>query len=423
MSVEYDERQIDLGRRILAAGPICDECLGRRYAKVGRGLSNAERGRAIRERVGEAEASGGCWVCDGLFNRADEWAERAVRRADGIEFETYLFGVELSPRVEEMEALLEDRFPSDDAESAKHAFNRVVGKAFEARLGRPATVAFVGADLSYVIDVRANGLRLHVASLYVYGRYRKLVRGIPQTRWPCRRCRGRGCTTCGFTGKQYPESVEEWIAAPLLDTAHADGAHLHGAGREDIDARMLGNGRPFVLELLAPRRRTLDLAALTRSVNTHAEGRVEVSPLRFVERGAVAHLKETRSAKRYRAAVAFDAPVSGDELSAALGALCGEIEQRTPRRVSHRRADRVRRRRLIAASGRMDGPRSAVVEVEGDGGLYIKELISGDEGRTNPSLAGCLEVGAAVTELDVLEVRSGLPEERTDAVDTGQGVP
>ena len=420
MSVKYDERQIDLGRRILAAGPICDECLGRRFAKVGRGLANAERGRAVRERIGEAEASGDCWVCDGLFDRADEWAERAVRKAEGIEFETYLFGVELSPRVEEMEALLEKRFPSDDAESAKHAFNRIVGKAFEARLERSVTVAFKGPDLSFVIDARADELRIHIASVYVYGRYRKLVRGIPQTRWPCRRCRGRGCARCGFTGKQYPESVEEWIAAPLLDTAGAEKAHLHGAGREDIDARMLGDGRPFVLELLAPRCRTLDLAALTRTVNTHAEGRVEVSPLRFVDRWTVAHLKETRSPKRYRAAVTFDAPVSDEELDAALAALCGEIEQRTPRRVSHRRADRVRRRRLIAASGRMEDSRSAVVEVEGDGGLYIKELISGDGGGTQPSLAGRLEVGAVVTELDVLEVRSGLPERQADVVDTGQ---
>jgi tRNA pseudouridine synthase 10 len=410
MNVRYDDRQIELGRRILAAGPICDECLGRRFAKVGRGLLNAERGRALREQLDEPGVVGTCWVCGGLFDRADVWAERAARRASGIEFETYLFGVELSARVEEMEALLEERYPTEDAESAKHAFNRVVGKAFEARLGRPATVAFVGPDLSFVVDVAADALRLHVASLYVYGRYRKLVRGIPQTRWPCRRCRGRGCTTCGFTGKQYPESVEEWIAAPLLDAADAEGAHLHGAGREDIDARMLGNGRPFVLELLSPRRRTLDLLALTDAVNVHARGRVEVGPLTLTERGSIVRLKEARAPKRYRAVVAFDEPVSDGELRAALAQLCGEIEQRTPQRVSHRRADRVRRRRLLAAAGQMDSPRSAVVEVEGDGGLYIKELVSGDGGRTSPSLADRLGVGAVVTELDVLEVRAGLPD-------------
>jgi len=423
MTLEYDDRQIDLGRKIVGAGPICDECLGRPFAKVGRGLANAERGRAMRAHIAEEGRPGACWVCGGLFDRAPSWADRAAHRVEGLEFATYLFGVQFPPRVEEMESLFAERFPSDTSESAKHAFNRVVGKAFEARLPGPVTVAFVGPAVSFVVDLSADVLRLHIKSLYVYGRYRKLARGIPQTRWPCRRCRGRGCTACGFTGKQYPESVEEWVAGPLLVAAEAEGAHLHGAGREDIDARMLGEGRPFVLELLSPRRRTVDLSALAAAVNAHAAGRVEVSPLRLVERGTIARLKAERGTKRYRARVEFAAPVTFDRLEEALAGLCGEIEQRTPVRVSHRRADRVRRRRLIAASGSMDEPNRAVVEVEGEGGLYIKELISGDEGRTIPSLSARLGVGAVVVELDVLAVRSDVVTDAFEAVDNDERLP
>jgi tRNA pseudouridine synthase 10 len=40
----------------------------------------------------------------------------------------------------------------------------------------------------------------------------------------------------------------------------------------------------------------------------------------------------------------------------------------------------------------------------GDSGLYIKELISGDGGRTRPSLAESLGVDAVVEELDVINV-------------------
>ncbi len=244
-----------------------------------------------------------------------------------------------------------------------------------------------------------------------------------RTKWPCGWCRGRGGASCGFTGKQYPESVEEWIAAPLLEAAGAEAAHLHGAGREDIDARMLGDGRPFVLEVLAPRRRTLDLPSLREDVNDRAAGKVEVSPLSFVDRRTVALLKGLHATKRYRALVEFEEPVSSERLDEALSALCGEIEQRTPHRVSHRRADRVRRRRLISASGGVDSSRRAVLEFEGEGGLYIKELVSGDGGRTNPNLSGRLGVDAVVTELDVLEVLSdGFPD-RTGAVDNGEALP
>jgi tRNA pseudouridine synthase 10 len=43
-----------------------------------------------------------------------------------------------------------------------------------------------------------------------------------------------------------------------------------------------------------------------------------------------------------------------------------------------------------------------------EGGLYVKELISGDNDRTTPNLSGLLGVNAKVEELDVLEVGGGL---------------
>jgi len=268
------------------------------------------------------------------------------------------------------------------------------------------TVDFSNPHLSFLIDLEKETIALRISSLYIYGRYRKLIRGIPQTEWPCRKCKGRGCEGCNFTGKQYPESVEELIAPPLVNAAQASSFCLHGAGREDIDARMLGEGRPFVMELISPRVRSLDLAKLRDAVNRDAEGKVEVSSLSFVDRSLVASVKETSATKRYRVKIEFAGPVSEEDLLSALRSLLGEIEQRTPRRVAHRRSDLVRRRTLHAADGRLIDPTHAEAEFLTDGGLYVKELVSGDEGRTVPSLAGGLGVQAKVTALDVLAVIS-----------------
>jgi tRNA pseudouridine synthase 10 len=46
----------------------------------------------------------------------------------------------------------------------------------------------------------------------------------------------------------------------------------------------------------------------------------------------------------------------------------------------------------------------AIMQVHCGGGLYVKELVSGDEGRTQPSLTGLLGIQAIVTELDVIKV-------------------
>jgi len=45
-----------------------------------------------------------------------------------------------------------------------------------------------------------------------------------------------------------------------------------------------------------------------------------------------------------------------------------------------------------------------VIDVVGEAGLYIKELVSGDNGRTKPSLAEILGKDAHVTSLDVVLV-------------------
>ena len=275
-----------------------------------------------------------------------------------------------------------------------------------------ALLAIAEPQVSFSIDPERQKLRFEVNPLFIYGRYRKLVRTIPQTHWPCRACRGRGCPRCGYSGKMYPESVEELIAGPVLAATGGSLARLHGAGREDINARMLGAGRPFVLEIKRPRRRELDLAALELEINATAEGKVQAAQLRTVRHGLVARLKSVRAQKRYRALVSFARPVGPDQLDQALAALVGTIEQRTPQRVSHRRADRLRRRRVLSLEGQLDAASQAVLLIRCEGGLYVKELVSGDEGRTRPSLAGLLGLTAQVLELDVLEVCTDFPLER-----------
>jgi tRNA pseudouridine synthase 10 len=182
-------------------------------------------------------------------------------------------------------------------------------------------------------------------------------------------------------------------------------AVFHGAGREDVDARMLGTGRPFVVEVKEPRRRNVDVDRLEADVNAFADGAVEVEGLRLATYEMVERVKGLDASKTYRAQVEFDEPVDAADLGVGLEELAGAtVEQYTPQRVDHRRASLTRTREVYAAAGELDGPRHATVEIHGAGGLYVKELVSGDEGRTDPSLGGLLDVDARVTALDVLAV-------------------
>lgn len=401
---------LELAAKIIAAGPICNRCLGTRFAKLGQNLSAEERGRSLRAAVTRSQgssATGPCWICAGAFERVPEWAEKAASLVGDYEFATFLFGVRLSPRLEAVEEFLDERFPSPWAESIRRELNRELGRAFEraiARHGQVADVDFRRPHVRFTVDLETGGVGLVVSPVYFFGRYRKLVRGIPQTHWPCRACQGRGCEQCTWTGKQYPISVEELILPAFLAACQGEGGHLHGAGREDIDARMLGRGRPFVVEIARPRRRTVDLDQIADRINSEAQGKVEVIDLREAPPELVAQVKGERVAKRYRAKVLFAQPVNESKFQEALKALAGQIKQRTPARVRHRRADKVRIRQVYAIQGALISATEAEIEVVCEGGLYVKELISGDNGDTYPNLSQLLGVSAQTIELDVLDV-------------------
>ena len=417
---------LSVARDALASGPLCDNCLGRLVADRSFGLSNAERGKALRiacalEDDDDYDPPEECWVCENEVERIDWWVEQAVAAVGGYEFQTYQVGTKVPPLLEENDALLraDAGLPEDAGEPMNREFNREIGKRFGEQTG--ADVEFGRPDILLVCDLATDELDVQVNSAFVYGRYCKLERDIPQTDWPCNDCHGTGlvqgrpCDGCDGTGYRYDESVESLTAPVVKEAMGGEDATFHGAGREDVDALMLGTGRPFVIEVETPRKRTVDTDQLEADINEFADGKVEVTGLRLANYEMVERVKSLEASKRYRMEVAFEEPIADAEFAEALTALDGAtIEQRTPQRVSHRRAAKTRIREVYDISGDLsaDGT-SATIEVHGAGGLYVKELVSSDEGRTKPSLAGELGVGATVTALDVLSVEG--EEESFDA--------
>jgi tRNA pseudouridine synthase 10 len=408
---------LSIARRALGTGPICDNCLGRLVADRSFGLSNDERGGSLRVAVALEDdtdfepRNDPCWVCEDECERFDWWADQAAAAVHGYEFDTYQVGTKVPPLLEENDRLLREDAGLDPeaGELLKSECNREVGKRFGQQTA--TTVDFGRPDVLVLCDLATDEVELQVNSAFVYGRYRKLERDIPQTEWPCRECNGTGidqgshCDGCEGTGYRYDTSVEEETVPFVAEAINGKDGTFHGAGREDVDAVMLGTGRPFVIEIEDPRKRAIDTDAVQERINESAEGRVEVEGLRLATHEMVERVKELDASKTYRMDVEFAAPVDEAALKEALGELDGAtVEQETPQRVSHRRAAKTRVRTVYEASGDLEDERHATLEIHGEGGLYVKELVSSDDGRTEPSLAGLLGVEATVTALDVIEV-------------------
>jgi tRNA pseudouridine synthase 10 len=394
----------DLAREILNSGYVCDHCLGRQFAQLLSGFSNRERGEAVRvavamawdskpfpvdaanfhgmkfrKRETPAKKPGKCSVCGGLFAKLGNFVPEVKRKLKGIEFGTFLVGTKLSAALAEREECLWERVGIEWCEPLKAEVNREFGKMLEKELGK--TVDLESPDVEIILNLAKGGVEIRIASLYAYGRYKKLVRGIPQTKWD-----------------MYPVTVEDIIAKPFMAAAKGTGHSLHGSGREDIDARCL-DWRPFVLEIKGPKRRRLDLKALERRVNRSRK--VEVSGLRFSSRDGVRKVKSEKRDKTYRLIAVFGKPVGN---LSRLKELEGLINQQTPARVMHRRSDLLRKRHVRAIRWRKLSAKTVEFTVRGESGLYVKELITGDGGRTRPSAAEILGSPARVKNLDVMKI-------------------
>ena len=183
-----------------------------------------------------------------------------------------------------------------------------------------------------------------------------------------------------------------------MKATRGSGHKFHGLGREDIDARCLA-WRPFVFEIIEPKIRQVELKKAAKKIKKS----IRIRKLRHSDILEVRKIKEARVDKTYTCQVVCKKPVTKKELRKLSSLVC-EIRQKTPKRVLHRRADKLRKRKVRKIIIRSISRRAFRLTVKGEAGLYIKELVDGDEGRTKPSVSSLLGIACACKDLDVIKI-------------------
>ena len=389
----------------LTEGNICNHCLGRKLSSFVKGDDNLDRAEKISEELNINQDDADCVICGNIFDRIDdELFGKIYNKIEhlGVEFDTFLVGTSLDKAIKQNDDEISDSLDVV-VEPIKKELNRIIGSEIENNSNKE--VSFEKQDIVINVDIRKKTkVRLQINPLFIEGKYNKYLRGIPQTKWPCTKCKGRGCDECNGTGKQYPKSVEELLSERILEVTRGYEAKFHGAGREDIDVLMLGSGRPFVLEIKEPKIRKINLKELEEEINKSAEGKTAYHGLKFVERNRKAEIKVSSpdTYKVYKALVKCEEPYDKSKLK-DLEKLY-EINQQTPIRVLRRRADKVRIKHVKELKSEVIDDYTFEITIKTEGGLYIKELISGDEGRSKPNVSEILGVNAVCAQLDVVEV-------------------
>ena len=388
---------------------VCDHCLhrvgGRRTKNYG-----SEGGKEIREDahsrdpdIAKFGAPELCPLCEDLFDDVRNIVSRVAESVDGVQHSTMQFGIHLPKDLIQEEDRIRSRHGAPGSRPLKAAF----ADAIQADLSNHLTdVSFVKENPDLMIRVDGLTLRvdIDIRPVFLYGRYRKISREIPQTRWPCRACRGRdeGCESCQGSGLQYADSVQDLIGEPIRQALNAEDTSFHGMGREDIDVRCLGSGRPFVLEIKNPLIREHDLDELVSLVNANSTEKVEIDSLEWTNKKRVAKVKQYRSEKSYTIRFKTSEAPNEEEAIAAIEGLSGIVlEQETPKRVSHRRAAKTRKRKVVSVDKVIVESDEIEITLRCEAGTYIKELVHSDDGRTVPSVSSVLGCECEVLWLDV----------------------
>jgi len=422
-------------KKLLLSIPLCDRCLGRQFSNLITSYDNETKGRVLKDflfmsemlakeenpqrssRTVKALAESGhepssvflkkslnlnvaskpCYICGNEINSLIENAvSRIVESSMKVEFKTFYVGLTLPVSIEEKDEKVKSFFKLRFGEALKNELNReIIKKVRETLQRRPEMKR---PDVLFIYDATEDRVSMQINSVFLKSNYKKLVGGISQTKW-----RGVG-------SEDSTPSIEKMLEEVILPAYNARGLKFHGAGREDVDVKMLGEGRPFIVEILEPRIRNVDLKKLCLEFNRRYGNMVEITEFLKTTHSEVPKLKLEAEIhkKRYRVVFEAEREVSDEELRDLSVKLTGSaVSQRTPLRVLKRRKDKVRRKTVYSAAFRRLGSNLYEASVTCSGGLYVKELFHGDEGRTVPSVAGLLNTKIKILEMEVTGIEGG----------------
>ena len=418
---------------ILSKYNLCDSCLGRQFATIEIDLTNREKGHILKAATlmiiyeeivkGDKEktsilknivATGfkeagilyekicekkklekrECFICKGIMEKCEDLISDILYLEKIYDFDNFLIGNKVPEDILYKEDLIRVEFKLKYGESIKRELNRTFRRILQNKFGKEYNSN--NPDIVIIVNWIKGGYEIQVSPLYIYGKYRKYVRGLPQTKW----FRKSNLST-------YKRSIEEIIGKYFLKITDGVSYKFHGGGREDVDVRTLGNGRPFILEIMYPRKRHLDLKSIEKRINKYANGLIEVFDLKYSSKLMVQRIKKMAeiSIKTYHAIIDIEGTISDEDISKIEKTFHNiMIEQWTPLRVIKRRGNKLRKKQVYNIKAKKISESKLDLLIKCQGGLYVKELIHGDNDRTKPNISSVIGKKVVKIELDVVNI-------------------
>ncbi len=374
MKRESDKNIFILAKSIFKEYILCGDCLGRQFPYFRPNLSSRQKGLELLQSISKnIRAPSECYLCEGLMSSAEARSREIAETLRSLEFDSLLVGSKFPAKSVDKEDHVRSEFKLRGGKTLKAEFTRELGRNVATLLGKRLT--YSSPDMVAIFDPLKNSLRVIPKSLYIFGRYVKRVRGLPQK-------------------QTFSEgaSVESILATRLLKHFGGRSARFSWIGGEDDDSLVLGQGRPFYAELFEPTKRSLG----SMSKLAPEEDQVALQEIRIVKDKppAKAKFKVTVLAE-----VEFESFVTEDQLNTLQSRFKDAVLTALSTRKGKFAEKKVYDLEIKDAQGK-----EAKVMIRCDGGLNIKKFISGSDHEISPSISEVLGIGAHCKQFDVLAV-------------------
>ena len=382
MLEEYDKIILQ-SKSILKECDLCDNCLGRFFISSAHLSSERMLGNKIRKLINSSAVTK-CYICKNLFSNADLYVKTMQNASMEYEFSTFIVGAILKQSIIERDDKLRSKFHLHGVDGIKTAVTRELGKKFVKKTKK--RIDHLLPDIIFTINFRTEQCDVKTKPIFLYGRYIKNKRGLPQKEESCQDCKGKGCIFCNNHGIVSFDSVEGKISQFLYEKFETNQVKFTWIGGEDKTSLVMGNGRPFFAKILSPKKRNVRLAKKSNL------DEIMIRTLRKIDHipnGSI-HFKS-----KIKMLVSAKNDISSNRLKKLKQLVTVPIEITDSDNKHHKKT-------IHKLNYKKNSLQSFTVEIEADGGIPIKRFVDGF--NIIPNISSLLGTQCSCEKFDINQI-------------------
>ena len=365
--------------KILKNYNLCEYCTGRLISKLVGKPSSKLLGKKCLINYGKL-SNGKCFICKNIFENFGMMLSDIYEKSNNVDFKTFNLGIILKNSYLERDDYVKSKFKLKGIENIKFGISTEIAKKISRR--KKSTRVVNEPDLFIQVNFKDESCTIRTKPIFVYGRYNKKIRKIPQKQTSCKKCNGIGCHNCNFKGLEILESVESKISNFLIKKFDANQVKINWIGGEDQSSLVLGDGRPFFAKILNPKRRN---KTLRKSLKLEGVSLSELKKIPIPPKGSISFKSKVSII------VDTEKPLSLTQLKKLDVLKNSQILDTTKNK-------RNNQKQIYKISYKKLGRTSFLLDLLLDGGIPIKSFIQTSE--TNPNVSELLENQCKCKSLD-----------------------